>query len=105
MLDKTIFCFGKMYAKGSPMTLGPTVNGSTERKPHEICPWPFCQGGGWTNASVREAALTIKHRYPEMPGMCMYGEAGVVADNDGDTPEQLAFEQYTAQLMLDLYPG
>ena len=32
-------------------------------------------------------------------------DAGVVADNDGDTPEQLAFEQYTAQLMLDLYPG
>lgn len=82
--------------------------------------------GGWTNQSIRAAALKIKADFPEMPGMGMYGEAtselvldcefltacyrrpsgegDVALRQHGDTPEQRAFEAYTAELMLELYP-
>ena len=67
VLNRTIFSFGKMYAKGSPMTQGPAVNGSTEQKAHAVCEWDFCKGGGWTKQSIRAAALKIKRDFPEMP--------------------------------------
>lgn len=104
VINKTILCFGKMYAKGSPMTTGPTAKGGTDKTPHKICPWPFCGGGGWTNQTIRAAALRVKHDFPEMPGTCMYGEHGVVGLTHGDTPAQRAFEAYTSELMLELYP-
>ena len=86
------------------MTTGPTAKGGTDKTPHKICPWPFCGGGGWTNQTIRAAALRVKHDFPEMPGTCMYGEHGVVGLTHGDTPAQRAFEAYTSELMLELYP-
>lgn len=86
------------------MTVGPIYNGSTEHKPHEICPWAFCKTGGWTNESIRAAALRAKQEFPGMPGTCMYGEKDFVAMNQGNTAEQRSFEAYTAGLMEELYP-
>ena len=86
------------------MTVGPIANGSTEHKPHEICPWEFCKAGGWTNESIRAAALRVKQEYPGMPGICMYGEKDVVEMNQGGTAAQRSFEAYTAELMKELYP-
>ena len=84
------------------MTVGPIANGSTGHKPHEICPWEFCKEGGWTNDSIRAAAVRVKQEYPGMPGICMYGEKDVVEMNQGGTARQRSFEAYTADLMKEL---
>jgi hypothetical protein len=77
-LNRTIFCLG-------------WVIGKSERNP-----------GGWTVAALREALVDLKTKYPEMPGVIMYGPADGNATCGKDPTKHTCAAKDPATLALTL---
>ena len=65
--------------------------------------------GGWTAASLRAAMTSLKHKYPEMPGMFIYGWPpgnGTNASHRADFHDTatIALMKSAAGLLKELYP-
>ena len=77
-LNRTVFCLG-------------WVIGKSQRNP-----------GGWTTASLREALVDLKTKYPEMPGVIMYGPADGNATCGKDPTKHTCAANDPATLALTL---
>ena len=85
-LNRTVFCLGWVIGKSAS------------------------NPGGWTSGSLRAALVDLKGKYPEMPGVIMYGPSdgnatcsakGTCAQND---PATQALTLEANQMMREFWP-